>query len=89
MVIALDSPVNASSTSAHVQLLPVFGHQGSASQHSYTGLDSSLFCGTGKSGWAFPASPSAQTSFTPLCKAEMGKISNEDESDFALVEVHV
>jgi mitosis inhibitor protein kinase SWE1 len=88
-VIALDSPVNASSTPAHVRPLPVFGHQGSASRHSYAGPDSSLFCGTGKSGWAFPSSPSVQTSFTPLREAEMGEISDEDESDFAPAEVDI
>ena len=93
-IVALDSPVKASSTPAHVRPQPVFGRPGTASRHSYAGPDLSLFCGTGESGrdsgWTFSTTPSSPISeFMPLHEAEMGEISDEDGSDFVPVEVNI
>ena len=91
-VVAFESPVNASSTPAHLRPQPAFERLCTVSRHSYAGPDSPLFNRAGESpvgsGWALPIVPSSPTSeLVPSREAEMGAISDEDDSDFAPVEV--
>jgi mitosis inhibitor protein kinase SWE1 len=84
--------MNASSTPAHLRPQPVFERL--TSRHSYAGPDSPLFNRTGESGvsggWVSPATPSSPTSeFVPSRETEMGEISDEDDSDFAPVDVNI
>jgi mitosis inhibitor protein kinase SWE1 len=85
--------MNASSTPAHSRPQPDFGRPGATSRHSYAGPDSPLFSNAGESDfgdWAIPATSSSPASeFVASREAEMGEISDEDESDFAPVEVDV
>ncbi|KAH9062337.1 hypothetical protein EDB87DRAFT_1559298 [Lactarius vividus] len=74
---ALDSPVGASSTPAHLRSRPAFEPLASTSRHSYAGPDTSLF-GKARS-FVQPTTPSSPASeFLPQREAEMGEISDED-----------
>jgi len=93
-MIAIESPMNASSTPPHSRPQPDFGRPGAASRHSYAGPNSPLFSKAGESdfggNWMLPATSSSPTSeFVSSREAEMGEISDEDESDFAPVEVDI
>ena len=93
-MIAIESPMNASSTPPHSRPQADFGRQGAVSRHSYAGPNSPLFSKAGEGdvcgNWMFPVTSSSPTSeFVPSREAEMGEISDEDESDFAPVEVDI
>jgi len=86
--------MNASSTPPHSRPQPDFGHLGAASRHSYARPNLPLFSKAGESGfggnWVLSATSSSPTSeFVPSRKAEIGEISDKDESDFAPVEVDI
>ncbi|KAI0260808.1 hypothetical protein BC834DRAFT_898433 [Gloeopeniophorella convolvens] len=92
-MMALDSPSGAfsSSTPARRRPVPAFVRPGFPTRHSYAGPDP-IFGGEGEipSGWGSPAAPSSPLSeFVPMDMSMMGEISDEDESDFAPVEVDV
>ena len=91
-MIAIESPMNASSTPPHSRPQPNSGRPGATSRHSYAGPNSPLFSKAGESDfggrWMFPVTSSSPTlEFVPSREAKMGEISDQDASDFAPVEV--
>ncbi|KAI9510110.1 hypothetical protein F5148DRAFT_1282301 [Russula earlei] len=88
-IIAFEPPMNATSTPAHRRPQPVPARSCAVSRHSYAGP---IFDGHGQSGvggrWQVPTMPSSPISESvPTHRTQIGDISDEDESDFAPVEV--